>query len=78
MLRTGELLTATSNFSDKQGQIPSVVPGARTRQKTYPETLEAILEMYKTTVEAFRKGQVSVGNLKDQYLDFKVLKGKID
>ena len=78
MLRTGELLTATSNFSDKQGQIPSVVPGARTRQKTYPETLEAILEMYTTTVEAFRKGQVSVGNLKDQYLDFKVLKGKID
>ena len=34
--------------------------------------------MYTTTVEAFRKGQVSVGNLKDQYLDFKVLKGKID
>ena len=78
MLRTGELLTATSNFSDKQGQIPALVPGARTRQKTYPETLEAIREMYKTTVEAFRKGQVSVGNLKDQYLDFKVLKGKID
>ena len=78
MLRTAELLTATSYFSNKQGMIPAVAPGARTPQKTYPETLEAIQEMYKTTVEAFRNGRVSVGNLKDKYLDFKVLKGKID
>ena len=78
MLRTVELLTAASCFSDKQGMIPAVLPGTRTRQKTYPETLEAIQEMYKATVEAFRDGRVTVGNLKDKYLHFKVLKGKID
>ena len=78
MLRTAELLTAASCFSNKQGTIPAILPGARTRQKSYPETLEAIQEMYKATVEAFRGGRVSVGNLKDKYLNFKVLKGKID
>lgn len=78
MLRTAELLTAASCFSNKQGFIPAVLPGTRTRQKAYPETLEAIQEMYKATVEAFRDGRVSVGNLKDKYLHFKVLKGKID
>lgn len=78
MLRTGELLTATSYFSNKQGKITALVPGERTHQNTYPETLKAIQDMYTSTVRGFRKGQVSVGNLKDPYLHFKVLKGKVD
>ena len=78
MLRTAELLTANPSFWNRDGQIPVVMPGDRTPQKTYPETLEAIYEMYTSTVKDFRAGRVYVGNLKDQYLRYKVLKGKIE
>ena len=78
MLKTGELLTATSSFWDRHGQISPVQPGPRTVQKTYQQTLEAIHEMYSSTVKTFRSGKISAGNLKDQYLHFKVLKGKLN
>ena len=78
MLRTAELLTATPSFWNRHGQIPVVMPSTRAPQKPYPETLKAIHEMYSSTVRDFRAGKVLPGNLKDQYLRFKVLKGKID
>ena len=80
MLRTAELLTAYPAFSDRRGPIPSIHPGprARTPQNTYPETLKEIYQKYSDTVRAFRDGKVSSGNLKDPYLDFKVIKGKLD
>ena len=52
-------------------------PGARTKQKTYEETLDEIYRKYTDTVRDFRAGKVSAGNLKDQYLGYKVLKGKL-
>ena len=78
MLQTAELLTAYPVFYDRTGQIPVLEPGARTVQKTYQETLDDIYKMYSDTVDAFVAGKVSSGNLKDPYLRYKVLKGKLD
>jgi hypothetical protein len=78
MLRTAELLTAYPVFYDRFGQIEPVQSGARTRQKTYDETLKEIHQKYSETVEAFQNGTVSSGKLKSPYLRFKVLKGKLN
>jgi hypothetical protein len=77
LLKTGELLTAYPGFRNRNGDIPIVEPGARTKQKTYEETLDEIYRKYTDTVRDFRAGKVSAGNLKDQYLGYKVLKGKL-
>ena len=78
MLRTAELLTAYPAFCDRHGRIPVVQPGARTHQNTYSETLSEIHQKYSDVVREFRAGIVSSGNLKDPYLQYKVLKGKLD
>jgi RecB family exonuclease len=76
MLRTGELLTAYPAFRDGSGEVKVVPPGKN--QKSYEETLEDIFSKYTDTVRAFKSGKVSAGNLKDPYLNYKVLKGKLN
>lgn len=78
MLRSAELLTAYPVFNDKQGMVAIAQPGSRTHQNTYEETLAIIFQKYSEVVQDFNDGRVSAGNLKDQYLHFKVLKGKLD
>ena len=78
MLKTAELLTAYQIFSERQGMIAIAEPGTRTHQNTYEETLGIIFQKYSEVIQDFKNGQVAAGNLKDQYLRFKVLKGKLD
>jgi len=78
LLRTAELLTASSYFYDKKGPILPVLPGPKTHQNTYKETLEEIHQKYSKVVRDFLSRSVSVGNLKAPYLHYKALKGKID
>lgn len=78
MLKTAELLTAYPAFNEKQGMVAVVQPGTRTHQNTYEETLAIIFQKYSEVVQDFKHGLVSAGNLKDPYLRFKVLKGKLD
>ena len=78
MLRTAELLTARPYFFDKNGPVPPVVPGPKTHQNTNEETLEEIHQKYSKVVSDFVGCKVSVGNLKDLYLHYKVLKGKLN
>ena len=73
LLKTGELLTASDKFWSQRGKITPIPPS-----KDYSQTLEALYKMYTATIQDFRSGQVSSGDLTDKYLDFKVLKGKID
>ena len=76
MLRKGELLTAYPTFRDRSDAVKVVPPGKN--QKSYEETLEEIHRKYTDTVRAFGSGKVSAGNLKDPYLIYKVLKGKLN
>ena len=76
MLKTAELLTAYHIFYDRDGEI-TVVPPAKD-QNTYEETLALIFQKYSEAVQEFKKGLVSTGKLNDSYLNFKVLKGKLD
>jgi RecB family exonuclease len=78
LLRTAELLTASCYFFDKNGRISPLLPGPKTHQNTYKETLEEIRQKYSKVVRDFLNHSVSVGNLKAQYLHYKALKGKID
>ena len=79
MLKTAELLTAYPVFKEKPDKVIAVVqPGANTNQNTYEGTLGFIFQKYSEVVQEFKKGLVSTGKLNDTYLNFKVLKGKLD
>ena len=78
MLKTAELLTSYPVCKDNLGEVAVVQPGAKTNQNTYEETLGIIFQKYSEVVQEFKKGLVSTGKLNDTYLNFKVLKGKLD
>ena len=78
MLKTAELFTAYSTFNDGKGNIDAVQPGSRTHQNTFDETMELIYQKYSEVVREFKAGKVSAGKLNDQYLNYKVLKGKLN
>ena len=76
MLRTAELLTAYPVFSDAEGPIAPIAPGARTPQKSYPETVADIQGRYSEAVRALRGG--SVARKKLQYESNQILKGNLN
>ena len=78
MLRTGELLTAYDSFRTAKGSVPAVPPSKKTPRKDYPETVLDIHEKYTGIVRAFRNGEVPFNEKKTDYLNYKVLMGKLD
>lgn len=79
MLKSAELFTASENFRDSKGAIIPVEPTKKwPGRMAYADTITEIHRKYSETVCALRNGTVSSGNLKASYLNYKVLKGKLD
>ena len=76
LLRTAELLTAYTGFRNAQGDIPLCAPGTRTKQLSYPDTMEEIYSRYSEIVHELRGGTVERKKLK--YETNQILKGKLN
>ena len=79
MLRTAEVLTSCDGlFLGKDPVIPVPPYGKKPGRMEYGDTILDMHSRYSETVRAFRAGIIPAGNMKDPYLKYKVLKGKLN
>lgn len=79
MLRTAEVLTSCDGlFLGKDPVIPIPPYGKKPGRMEYGDTILDMHSRYSETVRAFRAGIIPAGNMKDPYLKYKELKGKLN